>query len=30
MATLGRDQRTLERYRELLELHALPAIGDCS
>jgi hypothetical protein len=27
MATLGRDQRTLERYRELLELHALPAIG---
>jgi integrase len=26
MATLGRDQRTLERYRELLELHALPAI----
>ena len=28
MATLGRDERTLERYRELLELHALPAIGE--
>jgi integrase len=27
MTTLGRDERTLERYRELLELHALPAIG---
>jgi integrase len=27
MATLGRDERTLERYRELLELHALPTIG---
>jgi integrase len=27
MAILGRDQRTLERYRELLELHALPTIG---
>jgi integrase len=27
MATLGRDERTLERYRQLLELHALPAIG---
>jgi hypothetical protein len=27
MATLGRDDRTLERYRELLELHVLPAIG---
>jgi integrase-like protein/Arm domain-containing DNA-binding protein len=27
MATLGRDERTLERYRELLELHALPVIG---
>jgi integrase len=27
MATLGRDERTLERYRELLELHALPSIG---
>jgi len=27
MAMLGRDERTLERYRELLELHALPTIG---
>jgi len=27
MATLGRDERTLERYRELLELHALPTVG---
>jgi integrase len=27
MATLGRDERTLERYQELLELHALPTIG---
>jgi integrase len=27
MATLGRDERTLERYRELLELHAMPIIG---
>jgi integrase len=27
MATLGRDARTLERYRELLQLHALPIIG---
>lgn len=27
MKTLGRDERTLERYRELLELHALPTIG---
>jgi hypothetical protein len=27
MATLGRDERTLERYRELLEWHALPTIG---
>jgi hypothetical protein len=27
MAMLGRDARTLERYRELLELHALPTIG---
>lgn len=27
MATLGRDERTLERYRELLELHVLPTIG---
>ncbi len=28
MKVLGRDERTLERYRELLELHALPTIGD--
>src|SRR5215207_2232741 len=27
MATLGRDERTLERYRELLELHVLPTLG---
>jgi site-specific recombinase XerD len=27
MAVLGRDKRTLERYRELLQLHALPTIG---
>jgi integrase len=27
MATLGRDERTLERYRELLDLHALPSLG---
>jgi integrase len=27
METLGRDDRTLDRYRELLELHALPTIG---
>jgi integrase len=27
MAMLGRDERTLERYRDLLELHALPTIG---
>lgn len=24
MALLGRDERTIERYRELLDLHALP------
>jgi len=28
MVMLGRDERTLERYRELLELHAVPNIGD--
>lgn len=27
MKTLGRDARTLERYGELLDLHALPTIG---
>jgi integrase len=27
MHLLGRDERTLERYRELIELHALPTIG---
>lgn len=27
MALLGRDERTIERYRELLDLHALPYIG---
>src|SRR6266511_651906 len=27
LAMLGRDERTLERYQELLELHALPTIG---
>ncbi len=27
MVVLGRDERTLERYRELIELHALPTIG---
>jgi integrase len=27
MVVLGRDARTLERYRELIELHALPIIG---
>jgi integrase len=28
MVMLSRDERTLERYQELIELHALPAIGD--
>jgi integrase len=28
MVVLGRDERTLERYRELIELHALPTIGE--
>src|SRR6266540_102229 len=27
METLGRDDRTLDRYRELLELYALPTVG---
>jgi len=27
MATLGRDERTIERYGELLRLHALPDLG---
>jgi integrase len=27
MAALGGDERTLERYRELLEWHALPTVG---
>jgi integrase len=27
MAILGRDERTLDRYRELIELHAIPTIG---
>jgi hypothetical protein len=27
MATLGHDERALERYQELLELHVLPTIG---
>jgi integrase len=27
MAALGRDERTLERYRELLDLHVLPYLG---
>jgi aspartyl-tRNA synthetase len=27
MATLGRDERTLERYGELLHLHVLPTLG---
>jgi integrase len=27
MATLGRDERTIERYAELLRLHALPDLG---
>jgi integrase len=27
MATLGRDERTLERYGELLRLHVLPTLG---
>jgi integrase len=27
MVTLGHDERTLERYQELLELHVLPTIG---
>jgi integrase len=27
METLGRDSRTLHRYRELLELHVLPTLG---
>jgi integrase len=27
MATLGRDERTLERYEDLLRLHVLPTLG---
>jgi integrase len=27
LATLGRDECTLQRYRELLELHVLPSLG---